>query len=221
MKVIAHIQNDYTEKFGVPRQGGRVSSVKSRLIFLPEYRVKEAFRGLEGYSHIWLLWEFSLAQRETWSPTVRPPKLGGNERIGVFATRSPFRPNPLGLTCVTLEEIVTEGKEAPYLIVGGADLMNGTPVYDIKPYLPYADAYPDAKAGFTAHLDDRLLEVEIPVKELEKLPPSSQKALFDVLAQDPRPGYQEDPDRIYGMSFAGKNVRFRVSEGKLTVLEIS
>ncbi|MBR2257492.1 MAG: tRNA (N6-threonylcarbamoyladenosine(37)-N6)-methyltransferase TrmO [Blautia sp.] len=221
MKVIAHIQNDYTEKFGVPRQGGRVSSVKSRLIFLPEYRVKEAFRGLEGYSHIWLLWEFSLAQRETWSPTVRPPKLGGNERIGVFATRSPFRPNPLGLTCVTLEEIVTEGKEAPYLIVGGADLMNGTPVYDIKPYLPYADAYPDAKAGFTARLDDRLLEVEIPVKELEKLPPSSQKALFDVLAQDPRPGYQEDPDRIYGMSFAGKNVRFRVSEGKLTVLEIS
>ena len=221
MKAIAHIQNDYTEKFGVPRQGGRVPSLKSRLVFLPEYRVREAFRGLEDYSHLWLIWEFSLSRRDSWSPTVRPPRLGGNERLGVFATRSPFRPNPLGLTCVTLEKIVLEGKDAPYLIVGGADLMNGTPVYDIKPYLPYADAYPEAKGGFTEYLSDMPLEVEIPDDELEKLPPSSREALADVLSEDPRPGYQEDPERVYGMSYAGKNVRFRVIGRKLIVVEIS
>ena len=194
MKIIARIRSDFPTKFGIPRQSGRVEELTACIVFEPEYRVREAVKGLEDFSHIWLLWEFSQSIRENWSPTVRPPRLGGNERMGVFATRSPFRPNPVGLSCVKLEKIDLESKEAPVLIVSGADLMDGTPIYDIKPYLPYVDCMPDARGGFADRVKGYALEVEIPEKLLLKLPNEQQGCVWEILAEDPRPSYQNDPD---------------------------
>ena len=219
-KVIARIHNDYTEKFGVPRQSGLVPDLISRVIFEPEYRDPSALMGIEEYSHQWLIWEFSQAVRKDFSPTVRPPRLGGNERKGVFATRSPFRPNPIGLSCVSLLAVEKTQDEGNVLIVGGADLMNDTPIYDIKPYLPYSDALPEAKSGFTGSLKDKRLTVRIPQNELDRLPKASRKALEGVLSLDPRPRYQDDPERIYGMDYAGFNVRFRVEQDTVYVLTI-
>ena len=220
MKIIAHIENAYSEKFGVPRQSGQVQSILSRIIFEPEYRNPSAFHGITEYSHLWLIWEFSEAKRETWSATVRPPRLGGNRRLGVFATRSPFRPNPIGLSCVRLEGLDFEEGFGPVLTVSGADLMNGTPIYDIKPYLPYADSHPEATGGFTDGLEEHLLQVKLAPQLAETLPPGLAACLKEVLAQDPRPRYQDDPERIYGMTFAGKNVRFKVEGELLTVCDI-
>ena len=220
MKIIARIRSDFPTKFGIPRQSGRVEELTARVVFEPEYRVREAVKGMEDFSHIWLLWEFSQAIRENWSPTVRPPRLGGNERMGVFATRSPFRPNPVGLSCVKLEKIDLESKEAPILIVSGADLMDGTPIYDIKPYLPYVDCMPDARGGFADRVKGYALEVEIPEKLLLKLPNEQQGCVREILAEDPRPSYQNDPDRVYGMEYAGYEIKFRVKDYRLTVCEI-
>jgi len=220
MKIIARIRSDFPTKFGIPRQSGRVEELTARVVFEPEYRVREAVKGMEDFSHIWLLWEFSQAIRENWSPTVRPPRLGGNERMGVFATRSPFRPNPVGLSCVKLEKIDLESKEAPVLIVSGADLMDGTPIYDIKPYLPYVDCMPDARGGFADRVKGYALEVEIPEKLLLKLPNEQQGCVREILAEDPRPSYQNDPDRVYGMEYAGYEIKFRVKDYRLTVCEI-
>ena len=220
MHVIARIHNDFPTKFGLPRQSGLVSGLRSMIVFEPEYRVPEALRGMEGYSHLWLIWQFHQAERDTWSPTVRPPRLGGNARMGVFATRSPFRPNPIGLSCVKLEAIQQDAKLGTVLIVSGADLMDGTPIYDIKPYLPYADCHPEATGGFAHEVKDHAVEVVIPEEMLAKVPADKQEALQGVLAQDPRPGYQKDPERVYGFTFAGMEVRFRVAEDVLTVTEI-
>ncbi len=212
---IAHIRNDYTAKFGVPRQSGLVTEVVSDIVFTPEYRNTDALRGLEDFSHLWLIWEFSLARQEGWSPTVRPPRLGGNQRMGVFATRSPFRPNRLGLSCVKLEEILLHSPDGPILRVSGADLMNGTPIYDVKPYLPYADCRADATGGFTDAVERKKLRV----LGLEMVPQAQRAALEAVLAQDPRPSYQHDAQREYGLAFAGWNVRFRVEGEVLTITE--
>ena len=220
LKVIAHIRTAFPTKFGIPRQSGLVDSLRGEVIFTPEYRNADAVRGLEDFSHIWLVWQFSGAVRDSWSPTVRPPRLGGNTRMGVFATRSPFRPNPLGLSSVQLEAIEHRPDVGPVLIVRGADLMDGTPIYDIKPYIPYADCHPDAQAGFTTQLDERMVTVECPPELLNKIPAETQPALLAVLSHDPRPSYQNDPERVYGMAFAGWNVRFRVQEKTLTVCEI-
>ena len=220
MKIIAHIRTDFPTKFGIPRQSGCVESLRGRIIMEPEYRQPEAFRGLEDFSHIWLLWEFSEAIRSDWSPTVRPPRLGGNVRKGVFATRSPFRPNPLGLSCVKLEKIEFDKKLGPVLYVTGADLMYRTPIYDIKPYLPEFDSHPSALGGFTAQINKKALEVAIPEELLLKLPEELRQPLREVLAHDPRPGYQEDPHRIYGMPFGGFDVRFWVAEGILRVCRV-
>ncbi|MCI5901089.1 MAG: tRNA (N6-threonylcarbamoyladenosine(37)-N6)-methyltransferase TrmO [Blautia sp.] len=220
MKIIAHIRTDFPTKFGIPRQSGCVESLRGRIIMEPEYRQPEAFRGLEDFSHIWLLWEFSEAIRSDWSPTVRPPRLGGNVRKGVFATRSPFRPNPLGLSCVKLEKIEFDKKLGPVLYVTGADLMDRTPIYDIKPYLPEFDSHPSALGGFTAQINKKALEVAIPEELLLKLPEELRQPLREVLAHDPRPGYQEDPHRIYGMPFGGFDVRFWVAEGILRVCRV-
>ncbi|MBP3649570.1 MAG: tRNA (N6-threonylcarbamoyladenosine(37)-N6)-methyltransferase TrmO [Clostridia bacterium] len=220
MHVIARIHNDFPTKFGLPRQSGLVSGLRSMIVFEPEYRVPDALRGMEGYSHLWLIWQFHQAERDTWSPTVRPPRLGGNARMGVFATRSPFRPNPIGLSCVKLEAIQQDAKLGTVLIVSGADLMDGTPIYDIKPYLPYADCHPEATGGFAHEVKDHAVEVVIPEAMLAKIPPDKREALQGVLAQDPRPGYQKDPERVYGFTFAGMEVRFRVAEDVLTVTEI-
>ena len=220
MHVIARIHNDFPTKFGLPRQSGLVSEVRSMIAFEPEYRVPEALRGLEGYSHLWLIWQFHQAERDTWSPTVRPPRLGGNARMGVFATRSPFRPNPIGLSSVRLEEIRQEPHLGTVLIISGADLMDGTPIYDIKPYLPYADCHPEATGGFAHEVMDHAVEVHIPPRWLEKIPADKVQALQGVLAQDPRPGYQRDPERVYGFEYAGMEVRFRVADNVLTVTEI-
>lgn len=219
MKPIAHIENDFPTKFGIPRQSGLVNSLHARIVMEPEYRNPDAFRGLEDYSHIWLIWEFSQAVRQKWSPTVRPPRLGGNVRMGVFATRSPFRPNPLGLSVVQLEEIVLHGANAPYLTVSGADLMHGTPIYDIKPYIP-ADCHPDAVCGFADHTQGHRLSVTIAPQLLARIPQTLQDGLYSILAQDPRPSYQEDPMRIYGFGFADFEVRFRVAGKDLEVVEI-
>ncbi len=218
---IAHIQTDFKEKFGIPRQSGLVEALRASIVFEPPYRVTSAVRGLEEFSHIWLLWEFSQAHRENWSPTVRPPRLGGNKRIGVFATRSPFRPNALGLSAVRLVDVEANGPEGPVLHVSGADLLDGTLIYDIKPYLPYADAIPGASGGFTDQVERRLLAVECPPELLGELPPEKREALLAVLAQDPRPSYQSDPGRVYGMAFAGAEVRFTVVGETLTVREIN
>lgn len=219
MKIIARIHNDFPSKFGIPRQSGLVEALKARVVFEPDFRSPEAVRGLEGFSHIWLIWQFSQAVREDWSPTVRPPRLGGNTRLGVFATRSPFRPNPLGLSLVELDKIIWEGPHGPELWVKGADLMDGTPIYDIKPYVPYADARPEARSGF-AQGADRTLEVQCPPDLLVKLPEDQRGALLGILSQDPRPHYQKDPDRIYGMAFGEWNVKFRIAEENVTVISI-
>ncbi len=220
MKIIAHIETDFETKFGLPRQSGLVEEIQGRIIFEKEYRNPEAFRGLEDFSRIWLIWQFSQAQRDNWSPTVRPPLLGGNTRMGVFATRSPFRPNPIGLSCVKLERIEFSKEFGPVIYVRGADLMNGTPIYDIKPYLPYADSYPDAAAGFTVSLADRQLNINIDNNLLSIVPEAKQKALVEILAQDPRPSYQDDPERVYGFGFAGFDIKFKVDGKNLTVIDI-
>ena len=218
---IAYIHSDLKEKFGIPRQSGLVESLRAEVVFAPAYRVTEAVRGLEDFSHIWLIWEFSQTRRETWSPTVRPPRLGGNRRVGVFATRSPFRPNSLGLSAVRLERVEPDTPQGPVLHVSGADLLDGTPIYDDKPYIPYADAIPGASGGFTDRVDRALLAVECPPEMLERVPPEKREALLALLAQDPRPSYQDDPGRVYGMAFAEVQVRFTASGGKLRVVEIT
>lgn len=219
MRVIARIQSEFPEKFGIPRQSGLVQDLRAQVVFEPAYRDPAALRGLEGFSHIWLIWEFSAAKRETWSPTVRPPRLGGNKRLGVFATRSPFRPNPIGLSCVELLEVRRDEALGPVLVVAGADLMDGTPIYDIKPYLPYADCKRSAVGGFAAQPKEASLRVE-PGEWLERVPEEKRRALLGVLAQDPRPQYQDDPSRVYGMSFGGLEVKFRVEGDRLLVAEI-
>lgn len=214
---IARIISDFDSKFGIPRQSGISATLKSRIIFEPEYRLPEALHGIEGYSHIWLIWQFSENIRADWSPTVRPPRLGGNIRMGVFATRSPFRPNSMGLSCVKLEAVEADGTE---LVVSGADLMNGTPIFDIKPYVAYSDSKPGAVSAFAGPKWERKLQVYFPDELLEQIPLEKREGLIAVLEQDPRPAYQDSPDRIYGMSFAGFDVRFNVNEGKLTVCEL-
>ena len=221
MKPIAHIETDFPTKFGIPRQSGIVASLQGRIIFEPEYRNAEAVRGLEEFSHIWLLLEFSEAVRDTWSPTVRPPRLGGNVRKGVFATRSPFRPNPIGLSSVKLEKIEIDPKIGPVLYVSGADLMDGTPIYDIKPYIAYTDSHPEAVSGFASKPAEYLLEVDFPENLLSKIAPEKRETLISVLAHDPRPQYQDDPERVYGMEFGGMEVKFRVENEQLTVLNVS
>ena len=221
MKIIARIQSDFPTKFGIPRQSGRVEELTARIVFEPEYRVREAVKGLEDFSHIWLIWEFSEAVRESWSPTVRPPRLGGNERMGVFATRSPFRPNALGLSSVKLEGIEMRPEVGPVLLVRGADLMDGTPIYDIKPYIPYADCHPDAAAGFTAQTQFHHVEVVCPEEVWAQVPAAERDGLRGVLENDPRPSYQHDPERVYGMEFAGLEVHFKVDGDTLTVTDIS
>lgn len=216
---IAYIRNDFPTKFGIPRQSG-LTDAESGIVFEPEYRVRDAFRGLESYSHIWLLWEFSEAKRSDWSPTVRPPRLGGNARMGVFATRSPFRPNPIGLSCVRLKRIDMEREDGPILYVTGADLMDGTPIYDIKPYLPYADSHPEAAGGFSEQVKDYALRVEFPAIWREKIPEHKYQILCQILSQDPRPSYQNDPERVYGMEYAGLEIKFTVNADVLTVCGI-
>ena len=217
---IAHIRSDFSEKFGIPRQSGLVEELTADVVFAPEFREPAALRGIGGFSHLWLIWEFSKARREGWSPTVRPPRLGGNQRMGVFATRSPFRPNPIGLSCVRLLEVRQDRALGPVLTVAGADLLDGTPIYDIKPYLPYADCKPDAVGGFAAQPKEAELTVDCSPALLDRVPEDQRAALLAVLAQDPRPQYQNDPARIYGMSFADVEVRFQVVEGRLMVTEI-
>lgn len=220
MNVIARIRSDFSTKFGIPRQSGLVEELEARVVFEPEYRNPDALRGLEGFSHLWLIWEFSKARRDSWSPTVRPPRLGGNQRLGVFATRSPFRPNPIGLSCVRLVGVDLHTPEGPVIRVAGADLMDGTPIYDIKPYLPYADCKPQAVGGFASVPKEATLQVDISENLLPLVPPEKRAALAGVLAQDPRPSYQDDPDRVYGMSFGGLEVKFRVAGDRLTVCGI-
>ena len=219
MKIIARIRNPYDGKFGVPRQSGLVEEVVSTIVFEPEYRVQEALRGIGEFSHLWLIWAFDRAEREEWSPTVRPPRLGGNQRVGVFATRSPYRPNAIGLSCVRLIG-VEKGKDGPVLKVSGADLMNGTPIYDIKPYLPYADCRPEATGGFTDRTEKRKVEVLIPEEYGKIMLPEEMEALKAVLQEDPRPAYQDDPERVYAFEFGGKHVEFRVEGIQLLVTEI-
>lgn len=220
MKPVARIQSDFPEKFGIPRQSGLVESLISRVVFEPEYQVMDAVRGLEDFSHIWLIWEFSESVRDTWSPTVRPPRLGGNVRMGVFATRSPFRPNPIGLSCVKLLRVEQDPKLGPVLTVSGADLMDGTPIFDIKPYIPYTDCHPDAYGGFTTKVEMTPLTVSVPDELLDLVPEEKRIALLGVLEQDPRPRYQKDPERIYGLSFSDLEVHFRVNGDVLTVVSV-
>ena len=220
MKIIARIRTELPEKFAVPRQSGLVPQLRGRVIFEPEYRNPDAVRGLEDFSHIWLIWQFSRAVREGWSPTVRPPRLGGNRRMGVFATRSPFRPNALGLSSVRLDRVELDPALGPVLHVSGADLMDGTPIFDIKPYLPYTDSHPQATGGFTDGLAHEPLTVECSPALLEHIPADSREGLLGVLAGDPRPRYQEDPQRVYGLSFAGRNVKFTVDGDRLTVIAV-
>ena len=220
MKIIARIRNAYDGKFGVPRQSGLVEQVVSTVVFESEYRVAEALRGIEEFSHLWLIWAFDRAEREEWSPTVRPPRLGGNQRVGVFATRSPYRPNAIGLSCVRLLGMEKSG-EGTVLKVAGADLMNGTPIYDIKPYLPYADCRPEATGGFTDRTEKRTVKVDIPGKTAKGINAQELEALKAVLEQDPRPAYQDDPERVYAFEFGGKHVEFKVNDHVLTVTEIS
>ena len=221
MKTIATIHNDFTTKFGIPRQSGLVPEVESTIVFEPDYRNPDALRGLTDFTHLWLIWSFHLAERETWSPTVRPPILGGNTRVGVFATRSPFRPNPIGLSCVRLLGVEETKDYGPVIHVSGADLMNGTPIYDIKPYIPYADCRPDAVGGFTETTVKRTVTVVIPDSLLPQIPSEKLESLRAILAQDPRPAYQDDPDRVYGLTFGDLNLHFTVSNGILTVTDIS
>ena len=221
MKVIARVHSDFATKFGVPRQSGLVDALESAVVFEPEFRSDDALRGLEGFSHLWLVWVFDQAIRDTWSPTVRPPRLGGNTRMGVFATRSPFRPNPIALSCVRLAGMESTPDRGTILRIRGADLMDGTPILDIKPYLPYADCRPEAVGGFAAAPAGEVLEVVIPPELLEKVPQARREALRGVLAQDPRPHYHNDPQRLYGCRFAGLEIKFSVSGDVLTVVDIS
>ncbi len=220
MEIIARIENDYTSKFGVPRQSGLVEEVISVIVFEKEYRVADALRGIDQFSHLWLIWGFHEAKGKDWSPTVRPPRLGGNERIGVFATRSPYRPNRIGLSCVLLVEVCEAEGKGTVLRGAGADLMDGTPIYDIKPYLPYADAHPEATGGFTDRKEKRRIQASVPPELKGILPPEQEKALEQVLSEDPRPAYQDDPERVYAFEFAGKTVRFRVREKTAEILSI-
>lgn len=214
---IAHIRSDFPDKFGAPRQSRLVNDLHAEIIFEPPYRNRDALRGLDGYSHLWLIWLFSRSIRSEWSPTVRPPRLGGNTRVGVFATRSPFRPNPIALSCVQLDRIELHGSDGPVLHISGADLIDGTPILDIKPYLPHIDAVPTASAGFAGDFAEYTLTVNCPPELLALVPADKRAALLGVLAQDPRPSYQHDPDRIYGLRFAGLEVRFTVRASVLTV----
>ena len=220
MEIIATIRSDFPTKFGIPRQSGLVEELRATVVFEPEYRNPDALRGLEDFSHLWLIWQFSEAVRDKWSPTVRPPRLGGNTRMGVFATRSPFRPNPIGLSCVRLLGVDLEAEEGPVLRVGGADLLDGSPIFDVKPYLPYVDAHPEASGGFALQRQQGSLRVDAPADLLRRIPQDRRQALLDVLAQDPRPGYQHDAARVYGMEFGGFDVRFTVEDGVLRIREI-
>lgn len=217
---IARIQSDFPSKFGIPRQSGLVDALRSTVIFEPAYRNADALRGIEDFSHLWLIWQFSENVRQEWSPTVRPPRLGGNTRLGVFATRSPFRPNNLGLSCVRLIGVEHTADHGTVLHVAGADLMDGTPIFDVKPYIPYSDCRTDATGGFTDTTKREVLDVDISPTLLQHLPQDKQAALMGVLAQDPRPSYQKDPERIYGLPFGGFDIRFRVNGNRLTVTEI-
>ena len=220
VKIIARIHSDFPSKFGIPRQSGLVETLHSMVVFEPEYRNPQALRGLEDFSHIWLIWQFSQAVREDWSPTVRPPKLGGTTRMGVFATRSPFRPNAIGLSSVKLERIEKHPKYGMVLIVSGADLMDGTPILDIKPYLPYTDSHPDASGGFTDELHLHPLRVELPEAWKEKIPPEQLDGLIGVLEHDPRPSYQDNPERIYGFQFGTMEIKFTVKDHYRTVCDV-
>ncbi len=220
ISVIARMKSDFPSKFGIPRQSGLVEDLRSTIIFEPEFRNPDTLRGIEGYSHLWLIWQFSEAVRQEWSPTVRPPRLGGNTRMGVFATRSPFRPNSLGLSSVRLLGVEKIAQFGTVLHVGGADLMDGTPIFDIKPYIPYGDSHPEATGGFTDTAGEFLLEVTCPPELLQKVPAHKHSALLGVLSHDPRPSYQSAPDRVYGLSFGGFNIRFAVMDNILTVLDI-
>lgn len=218
-KIIAHIENDFKTKFGVPRQSG-ICSVTSKIIFEPEYRVKEAFRGIDEYSHLWILWQFSESIGKDWTPTVRPPKLGGNKRMGVFATRSPFRPNNIGMSSVKFEKIEFDKALGPVLYVTGADLMNGTPIIDIKPYLPYTDCHTDATGGFSVNNNENILDVKFEDRLIDKIPECKKQGLLEVLQADPRPGYQDNAERIYKMEFGELEIHFFVKENILTVCDI-
>ena len=221
MEIIARIHTDFPEKFGIPRQSGLVDGLTGRIVFEEKYRNPDALRGIEGFSHLWLIWQFSRAIREEWSPTVKPPRLGGNQRMGVFATRSPFRPNPIGLSCVRLQRVELHTADGPVLWVAGIDLLDGTPIYYVKPYLPYADCHPEATGGFAQEVMGHRLEVAFPEELLALVPPEKREALREVLAQDPRPGYQHnEPDRRYGVAFAGLDVRFTVEGDVLLVREV-
>jgi len=220
-RVIAHIENDFKEKFGIPRQSGLVESLVSRIVFEPEYRNQDAFRGIEGYSHLWLLWHFSEADRgQEWSPTVRPPRLGGNTRVGVFATRSPYRPNSVGMSSVKLERLEMDKVLGPVLYVSGADLLDGTPIFDVKPYLAYVDSHPEAKDGFALNQREGTLCVDFSEKWLVKVPEEKRDGLIELLSQDPRPQYQNDPERVYKMKFGEQEVWFKVEGDKLTVCNV-
>lgn len=220
MQIIAHIHTDFPTKFGIPRQSGLVEGLMGEILFEPEFRRPEALLGIEEFSHLWLLWEFSAAKRENWSATVCPPRLGGREKRGVFATRSPFRPNPIGLSCVKLEKVIWDGEDAPKILVSGVDMLDQTPIYDIKPYLPYTDAHPQALGGFgQAHSEDEIA-VEFPEELLERLPLDKRESALMVLAQDPRAAYNKQPDYVYGMEFAGYDIRFTVQDAVLQVCDV-
>ena len=217
---IATMRSDFPTKFGIPRQSGLAENLRSTIVFEPQYRNADALRGLEDFSHLWIIWQFSEAVRSEWTPTVRPPRLGGNTRMGVFATRSPFRPNSIGLSCVKLTGLEQTPDNGTVIHVAGADLMDGTPILDIKPYIPYCDAHPEALGGFTANTDDYLLNIEFPPGLLEQLPEDKRAAAVEVLSHDPRPSYQADPERLYGLSFAGFDIRFTVEDKTLYVKEV-
>lgn len=221
IQVIAQMHSDFATKFGIPRQSGLVEELRSTIVFEPEFRNPDALRGIEDFSHLWIIWQFSEAVRQGWSPTVRPPRLGGNTRMGVFATRSPFRPNNLGLSSVRLLGVEHTAEFGTVLHVGGADLMDGTPIFDIKPYIPYGDCHVDATGGFTDTAGEFLLKVDFPAELLSILPEDKREAAVGVLSHDPRPSYQRKPDRIYGLTFAGHDIRFKVSEDVLTVVEVT
>ena len=221
IQVIARMHSDFATKFGIPRQSGLVEELKSTIVFEPEFRNPDALRGIEGFSHLWIIWQFSGAVRQSWSPTVRPPRLGGNTRMGVFATRSPFRPNHLGLSSVKLLGVEQTAQYGTVLHVGGADLMDGTPIFDIKPYISYGDCHPDAIGGFTDQAGEFLLEVDFPKNLLLKLPEEKWEAAMGVLRHDPRHSYQRSPERVYGLTFAGFDIRFTVKDTLLTVVEVN
>ena len=219
-ETIAYIRTDFSEKFGIPRQSGRVKELTGRIVFAPQYRNPEAVREIEGFSHLWLIFDFSRSHRSGWSPTVRPPRLGGNKRVGVFASRSPFRPNPIGLSCVKLERVEHTENEGMVLVVSGVDLLDNTPIYDIKPYLPFADCVPDAKGGYAEKFEDYKLKVSFPEELLSQIPENKRQALVNCLSEDPRPSYQEDSERVYSMSFAGFDVHFKVQSDTVCVFSV-